>query len=95
MAYVIPKCEHGRDMVQLFYVHSWVCRDECTRAVEVVPASALATTIEEMKKRWIAGQQCGLCGRSTRNVWYCSETDRKDSCEVNAPEDLRQMVTRL
>lgn len=35
MAFIVPKCDHGVAMVQLFYHDSWVCK--CGDAVKATP----------------------------------------------------------
>ena len=76
MAFVIPKCAHGKPMVQLFYHTSWVCSDECMRGVVTVARQTFLERIKEfnpitrlfrdLKSLWERGG-CPVCGLSDRD----------------------------
>lgn len=76
MAFVHPKCVHGRKAIQLFYETSYVCPDEC---LGIASPPKGRPTFEQMRQ-WHEQELCSFCGRSTRNVYWCTVSDRADHC---------------
>lgn len=78
MAYVHPKCAHGRLAIQLFYHNSYVCPDECSGAGPML--HYIGRPSHDQMRAWHKAGLCSMCGRPTRNRFWCTSGDRADNC---------------